>query len=215
MAERTLDIYTAAVLREAFVDHVEPTDEWRKVMEKLSKVSCDAYRQMVRNEPAFVPYFRQATPELELGILNIGSRPAKRKPKGGIESLRAIPWTFAWTQTRVHLSAWLGCGEALNVKDENEKKALRGMYQNWPWFRETIDLIAMVLSKSDKSINENYDAQLVDKSDELLGLGKEIRKRLSDVRAGILTVSGCSDVTQGFEVRSSEERSDELLALGT
>lgn len=203
MAERTLDIYTAAVLREAFVDHVEPTDEWRKVMEKLSKVSCDAYRQMVRNEPAFVPYFRQATPELELGILNIGSRPAKRKPKGGIESLRAIPWTFAWTQTRVHLSAWLGCGEALNVKDENEKKALRGMYQNWPWFRETIDLIAMVLSKSDKSINENYDAQLVDKSDELLGLGKEIRKRLSDVRAGILTVSGCSDVTQGFELLAS------------
>jgi phosphoenolpyruvate carboxylase len=54
-------------------------------MAKLSKVSCDAYRQMVRNEPAFVPYFRQATPELELGILNIGSRPAKRKPKGGIE----------------------------------------------------------------------------------------------------------------------------------
>jgi len=203
MAERTLDIYTSAVLREAFVDHVEPTKEWRAVMARVSKISCDAYRQMVRNEPAFVPYFRQATPELELGILNIGSRPAKRKPKGGIESLRAIPWTFAWTQTRVHLSAWLGCGEALNVSDEKEKAELRGMYQSWPWFRETIDLIAMVLSKSDKSINENYDTQLVEKSDELLGLGKEIRKRLADVRAGVLTVTGCSDVTEGFQLLAS------------
>lgn len=203
MAERTLDIYTSAVLREAFVDHIEPTQNWRNVMAKLSKVSCDAYRQMVRNEPAFVPYFRQATPELELGILNIGSRPAKRKPKGGIESLRAIPWTFAWTQTRVHLSAWLGCGEALNVSDEKSKLELREMYQNWPWFRETIDLIAMVLSKSDMSINENYDEQLVEKSDELRGLGVEIRKRLQDVRAGILTVSGCSDVGVGFELLAS------------
>ena len=51
---------------------------------------------------------RQATPELELGRLNIGSRPSKRNPKGGVESLRAIPWTFAWAQTRMHLSAWLG-----------------------------------------------------------------------------------------------------------
>ena len=89
-------------------------------MADLSKVSCDAYRQLVRKEPRFVPYFRQATPELELGTLNIGSRPAKRNPKGGIESLRAIPWTFAWTQTRVHLSAWLGCGEALNPDDEEK-----------------------------------------------------------------------------------------------
>ncbi len=52
--------------------------------------------------------------KLELGILNIGSRPAKRNPKGGVESLRAIPWTFAWAQTRMHLSAWLGVGAGLN-----------------------------------------------------------------------------------------------------
>lgn len=57
-----------------------------------------AYREIVRKDPRFVPYFRTATPELELGALNIGSRPAKRRPTGGVESLRAIPWVFSWTQ---------------------------------------------------------------------------------------------------------------------
>ena len=116
IAQRTLDIYTAAVCREAFTKHVEPSKKWRQQMDRVSEISCADYRKLVRGEPRFVPYFRQATPELELGSLNIGSRPSKRNPKGGIESLRAIPWTFAWTQTRTHLSAWLGVGAGLNVK---------------------------------------------------------------------------------------------------
>jgi phosphoenolpyruvate carboxylase len=116
IAEHTLDIYTAAVMRESFTKHVEPTEKWKKQMERVAMVSCEDYRFLVREEPRFVPYFRQATPELELGTLNIGSRPAKRNPKGGIESLRAIPWTFAWTQTRTHLSAWLGVGAGLSPK---------------------------------------------------------------------------------------------------
>ena len=106
IAEHTLDIYCAALAREAFTTRVTPTAAWRDQMSRISEISCDDYRHLVREEPRFVPYFRQATPELELGSLNIGSRPAKRNPKGGIESLRAIPWTFAWTQTRTHLSAW-------------------------------------------------------------------------------------------------------------
>ena len=92
IAQRSLDIYTAALLREAFIKRVEPKQEWRDEMERVSEVSCNSYRHTVREDPRFVPYFRQATPELELGKLNIGSRPAKRNPKGGVESLRAIPW---------------------------------------------------------------------------------------------------------------------------
>ena len=103
-------------------------------MERLSTVSCAAYRKVVREEPRFVPYFRSATPELELSGLNVGSRPAKRNPKGGVESLRAIPWVFAWTQTRLNLPAWLGVGIALQQELESHPVILQEMYQDWPWF---------------------------------------------------------------------------------
>lgn len=194
VAERTLDIYTAAVCREYFVTHVEPSEAWRKQMERISEVSCADYRHFTRDEPRFVPYFRQATPELELGALNIGSRPAKRNPKGGVESLRAIPWTFAWSQTRSHLSSWLGVGAALSTTDPNDAATLRQMYKEWPWFRETIDLISMIVSKTDFSITKNYDEQLVDKSQGLMQLGEEMRAKLVQTRQSILDVTESKDV---------------------
>ncbi|GKY98795.1 hypothetical protein MPSEU_000835700 [Mayamaea pseudoterrestris] len=189
IAERTLDTYTSAVCREHFTKHVEPKKKWRQQMEKISDNSCEEYRQLVREEPRFVPYFRQATPELELNRLNIGSRPAKRNPMGGIESLRAIPWTFAWTQTRTHLSAWLGVGKGLHAENDEELETLRDMYQKWPWFRETVDLIAMILSKTDYSIAKNYDTQLVDKSEDLKKLGEEVRDKLVETRQAVLDIT--------------------------
>jgi len=190
IAQRTLDTYTSAVCREAFTRHVEPSAEWRNRMAKISDMSCADYRYLVREEPRFVPYFRQATPELELGSLNIGSRPAKRKPKGGIESLRAIPWTFAWAQTRAHLSAWLGVSAGLQYQDEAELNELRAMYKQWPWFRENVDLIAMILSKSDFSIQKNYDEQLVEQNNKsLLALGEEVRNKLVQTREAVLDVT--------------------------
>merc|ERR1712070_1223098 len=114
IAERSMDVYTAAVLREKHFSPTVPKPEWRQAMDALSKASCDRYRQMVRHDPDFVPYFRAVTPEQQLSALNIGSRPAKRNPKGGVESLRAIPWIFAWSQTRCHLPAWLGVNEGLS-----------------------------------------------------------------------------------------------------
>lgn len=114
IAERTLDLYSAGVLMERFQPPVIPREEWRDVMKKLANLGCEAYRQVVRGDPRFVPYFRSATPEPELGSTNIGSRPQKRRP-GGVESLRAIPWVFAWTQTRLQLTGWLGVGDALDT----------------------------------------------------------------------------------------------------
>lgn len=174
-AERTLDIYTAAVLAEQHTDRPLPSQEWKDMMDKLSEISCDAYRKIVRGDERFVPYFRAATPELELSKLNIGSRPAKRKASGGVESLRAIPWIFAWTQTRLNLPTWLGVGEAINTVLASEDEAvLRRMYNEWGSFRTTIDLVEMILSKSDSSIARHYENVLVSDADAV-ALGSEIR----------------------------------------
>ena len=193
IAEHTLDIYTAAVMREGFTKTVEPKAEWRDQMERISQVSCADYRHLVREEPRFVPYFRQATPEVELRSLNIGSRPSKRNPKGGIESLRAIPWTFAWTQTRTHLSAWLGVGAGLSATNEEDLLTLQEMYTSWPWFRELIDLIAMIVSKTDFSVSKNYDDQLVI-SEESKKLGEEVRNKLVQTRQAVLDVTKSTNV---------------------
>lgn len=189
-AERTLDLYAAAVLAEQHTDRSLPSEEWKGVMDKLSAISCDAYRRIVREDERFVPYFRAATPELELSNLNIGSRPAKRKASGGVESLRAIPWIFAWTQTRLNLPTWLGVGEAINeVLASEDKETLRTMYNEWGTFRTTIDLVEMILSKSDSGIARHYEDVLVTDSDAL-ALGSEIRKIHDATERAILDLTG-------------------------
>jgi phosphoenolpyruvate carboxylase len=189
-AERTLDLMTTGVLAEKYEERPIPTSEWRDTMSRLSDVSCKAYRQVVREEPRFVPYFRTATPELELSGLNVGSRPAKRNPKGGVESLRAIPWIFSWTQTRLNLPAWLGVGHAFNkeIQDGNQAK-LQGMYTNWPWFRTVVNLLEMILAKSELKIAENYDKQLVTDK-ESLELGIELREKMTESVVSVLAVTG-------------------------
>jgi phosphoenolpyruvate carboxylase len=189
MAQRTLGIYTAAVLREAVSKRVKPTPEWRQQMERISEASCTEYRHYIREDPRFIPYFRQATPEVELGTLNFGSRPAKPNPKNGIESLRGIPWTFAWTQTRSLLPGWLGVGTGLQAKNETDFLLFREMYSDWPWFRETIDLIAAMLAKTDFSVALNYDTQLVEKEGGLKEFGQELRRKLLQTRQAVLNVS--------------------------
>ena len=131
-------------------------------MERLSKTARGVYRDVVYEDPRFIEYFRTATPEVELGTLPIGSRPTRRVADGGVDSLRAIPWVFAWTQTRLLLPSWLGTGEALvSAHERGEQALLREMYAGWPFFRSTLDLIAMVLAESDARIAAEYDRRLV------------------------------------------------------
>src|SRR5690606_10634361 len=112
LAEQNLNLYLAAVLEATLLPPPAPEPAWRSAMDRLAADGVAAYRAVVREHPQFVEYFRQATPEQELGRLPLGSRPAKRRA-GGVESLRAIPWIFAWTQTRLMLPAWLGWETAL------------------------------------------------------------------------------------------------------
>ena len=179
LAEQSLTLYTTAVVEATLAPPRGPEPEWRDAMDWLTERSLKSYRAIVRENPDFVPYFRQATPEQALGKLALGSRPAKRKPSGGVESLRAIPWIFAWTQMRLMLPSWLGSDVALKEAEKAGKMPLlQEMRQNWPFFRTYIDMLEMVLAKSDLQIAKYYDETLVEPS--LRPLGEELRHRLAD-----------------------------------
>lgn len=184
----SLSLYTGAILEANLLPPPEPKPEWISIMDRLSAISCKMYRGYVREHADFVPYFRSATPEQELAKLPLGSRPAKRRPSGGVESLRAIPWIFAWTQNRLMLPAWLGAGAALQqAMADGQQDQLEAMCRDWPFFSTRLGMLEMVFSKADLWLAEYYDQRLVDKS--LWPLGKQLRDRLeSDIKA-VLTIA--------------------------
>jgi phosphoenolpyruvate carboxylase len=149
----------------------------------------------VRDHAAFIDYFRAATPELEIASLNVGSRPAKRRPTGGVETLRAIPWVFAWTQTRLNLTAWLGMGPALSTLTPTDAATLKDMYATFPWFAALVDVVDMVMAKSEAQVAANYDKQLVATLDRpdvgaLLELGASLRAELDTTKQALLALRG-------------------------
>ena len=176
LACRSLKIYVSAVLEATLAPPQAPKKEWRELMEQLAAESVVSYRDLVRENPDFVPYFRSATPEQELGKLALGSRPARRKASGGIESLRAIPWIFAWMQMRLMVPAWLGADRALINHMQYGKTVMRDMYQHWPFFNTYIDMLEMIIAKTDSDIAAYYEQQLVDQG--LHNIGAELRGRL-------------------------------------
>ncbi|WP_166269049.1 phosphoenolpyruvate carboxylase [Marinobacter caseinilyticus] len=178
LAEQSLTLYTTAVIEATLAPPPGPEPEWRKTMDWLTERSLKAYRHVVREDPDFVPYFRQATPEQALGKLALGSRPARRKANGGVESLRAIPWIFAWTQMRLMLPSWLGSDVALREASESGRlEVLRDMMARWPFFKTYVDMLEMVLAKADLRIASYYEQTLVEPS--LRPLGEQLRARLT------------------------------------
>lgn len=178
LAVQSLALYTSAVMEATLLPPPEPKPEWRECMQKIAEESVEAYRSIVREEPDFVAYFRAATPEVELGKLPLGSRPAKRRVDGGIESLRAIPWIFAWSQNRLMLPAWLGAGEALQAAcDRGEMALLQEMEQQWPFFKTRISMLEMVYAKAEPNLAKYYETCLV--PENLHHLGNTLRERLA------------------------------------
>jgi phosphoenolpyruvate carboxylase len=189
MAVKTLALYTSAILRANLLTPPAPRPQWRETMSALAAESCDAYRAVVRDDPDFVAYFRYATPEQELGKLPLGSRPARRAGGGGIESLRAIPWIFAWSQNRLVLPAWLGAGTALRLAlDRGQGETLREMAAIWPFFNTRLDMLEMVFAKTDAGISAYYDEYLVPV--ELHRIGNALRAQLVNDTATVLEIGG-------------------------
>lgn len=176
LARQSLKTYTNAVLEASLLPPPQPKQAWRDELDRLTKISVGSYRAIVRDHPQFVDYFRSVTPEQELGKLALGSRPARRRGGGGVESLRAIPWVFAWMQVRLMLPAWLGSDEALgSVASSDNAALLKEMLEEWPFFKAQIDMLEMVLTKGAPRITRYYDQTLV--ADELKPLGRALRDR--------------------------------------
>ncbi|MCO8074254.1 phosphoenolpyruvate carboxylase [Acinetobacter lwoffii] len=215
IALQNLEIYTAATLEATLLPPPEPKQEWRDLMHQMTELSVQVYRQTVRENPHFVKYLRTVTPELELQMLPLGSRPAKRKVSGGIESLRAIPWVFAWTQIRLMLPAWLGTGAALNeVVDQGQRNVLDEMLAEWPYFQTLIDMLEMVLSKADAHVALYYESHLT-QDEDLKILGTALRQRLQDAVQTLLSLKGESKLlsSNGVLDQSMKVRKPYLLPL--
>jgi len=185
VALRTLEVYATSVLEATLAPAAAPLPEWRHAMDRLATTAHDVYRRIVYDDPDFIAYFRSATPEREVGLVPIGSRPARRGADGGVEALRAIPWVFAWTQTRLILPSWLGAGEALSEAfARGERDAIRAMMRDWPFFGATLRLIEMAVAEADPVVAEAYDRELVPAS--LQQKGEDLRGRLDTARRAVL-----------------------------
>lgn len=161
VARDNLERYLSATLEVMLMPPPPPEPAWRDTLAALSRDSMQVYRAQLREDPDFVSYLRTVTPEPELALLPLGSRPARRRSGGGIETLRAIPWVFAWTQIRLMLPAWLGVYEAMQARlsAPDGERALQDM-QRWPFFAGLVDMLEMVLEKSDLGVAEHYEREL-------------------------------------------------------
>ena len=174
LAEYNLCSYIGAVMEATLNPPPRSKLNWRELIQKMSEISTSAYRKYLNQSEDFIRYFKTVTPHKSLGKLAIGSRPTKRKNVDNIQSLRAIPWVFAWTQIRLMLPAWLGTTEALRYGSiEKFKKTMTDMERNWPYFVSTMDILDMVISKVDPEISVIYENNLADKS--LIRIGKRLR----------------------------------------
>lgn len=165
IGRRNLETLVAATLEATLLKPTKPASKaFLEAAAQISHASMNAYRGLVYETPGFAQYFFDATPIQEISKLNIGSRPASRKPGQRIEDLRAIPWGFSWGQCRLTLPGWFGFGSAVEefLKDSkmrNNKQALnllQKMYQDWPFFRTLLSNMDMALAKSDLALASRY-----------------------------------------------------------
>lgn len=175
----------------------QPASEWQALADRLAEASHQAYHRLVRATPGFLDFFRQATPFPEIGRLNIASRPVVRRPGGGLEDLRAIPWVFSWTQARFNLPGWYGVGTALEsvAAEPGGLEALRAMYAGWPFFRSLLDNAQLSLGTAELRVAERY-SRLV--ADEALrrAVFDAIRAEFDRTRALVLAIAGIGELLE-------------------
>ncbi|MFT8322829.1 MAG: phosphoenolpyruvate carboxylase [Bacillus sp. (in: firmicutes)] len=198
IAFRSLEQATSTLLS-AFANISEEVNKyndkkavWESTMEEISSVALQKYQSLVFNDPDFMTYFKEATPLNEIGNLKIGSRPMARKNKTRFEDLRAIPWVFAWTQSRQLLPAWYAAGTGLaefTNRGDNHLAILQDMYEKWSFFRSTIDNLQMALMKADLPTAREYSSLV---EDEAIGkrIYENIKEEYNKTKTVLLQITG-------------------------
>jgi phosphoenolpyruvate carboxylase len=160
IARRYIEQVIHSMLGAGFDDPTSASESrWSDLMAELSRRAMDEYQSLVYGERALVPFFLQATPILDVARLNIGSRPSSRGSVDDIRKIRAIPWVFSWTQSRMNLPGWYGLGTALDeyiARAPNGIDDLRKVYRGWPFFQSVIDNAQISLATADMRIAERY-----------------------------------------------------------
>ena len=202
IGRRNLEALVAATLEATVLtpeDSGNKEAPWWDAMEALSEHAHRTYRDLVYETPGFTQFFREATPIAEIAELRIGSRPASRKASWDIEDLRAIPWVFSWSLSRMMLPGWYGFGTAVRnfVSREGDKALglLKDMHRGWPFLRALLSNMDMVLAKSDFGIASRYaglvnDAQL---SERIFG---RIREEWQLTVGYLLEITGQDELLQ-------------------
>ena len=184
IALRTLEQMTGSVaLATALPEHRgNDKEEWHDMMQVIADVSRDTYRKLVFETPGFYQYFRLATPIDLIERMRIGSRPASRRQGDGVENLRAIPWVFAWTQSRLILPGWFGIGSGIEAASKQfDDDVFRDMFREWYFLRALVADAEMVLAKADLGIAKLYSELAGDLHEQFFPILEEEFERTRDL----------------------------------
>jgi phosphoenolpyruvate carboxylase len=166
IAHRELELAASATLTTGALAVKERQQAFERVVEDMAEISASHYRALVHEDPEFAEFFAAVTPLEEISRLRLGSRPARRGANNGIDDLRAIPWVFSWTQSRIVLPAWLGLGAALaGARERHGLELVREMAASWPFFASLLANAEMALAKADRTIAIRY-TQLWDQAEK-------------------------------------------------
>ena len=190
IAHRELELAVNATLLSVLASGEGRQDVFDSAMDEMAGTSAALYRALVHEDADFARFFAVATPLEEISRLRLGSRPARRRAQGGIDELRAIPWVFAWTQSRFVLPAWLGLGTALaGARERHGVELLREMVAEWPFFATLLANAEMALAKADREIAGRY-ARLWSEVEQRKRIWEALSSELERARAEIATVRG-------------------------
>jgi phosphoenolpyruvate carboxylase len=209
VACRHLEQVSWATLVASSVRRSEPRRDWTDVATRMAERSWTIYRELV-DQPGFIRYFSETTPIDDIETLPIASRPSRRRGERTLDDLRAIPWVFAWTQSRCMIPAWYGLGTALvevKYEDRHAWQHVCDMYRQWPFFQATIDNATLALAKADMYIAQRY-SELVDDADVRRPIWQRIAAERDRTRQAILDIVGGGELlaTTPWFQRSIEAR---------